>query len=198
MDNTKLFYLFSTIAQTYGAILGFIGMLVVFRIDQLHRFREICKDRAEEPANKCFCKLGCKMDTKRLTADGLLDIWNKIKKDKKEQLKQLRQNHKELYDKVDNEVSGIKRYVKWSKLIKWLFGIFLIYHLAIINFSIFSIYTVPKLIWYLDLMLNLLYYLISISSLFIFVLLYSLWDDKFLNFGGWRAWFSRCNNRLDN
>ena len=182
MDNTKLFYLFSTIAQTYGAIVGFIGMLIVFRIDQLNRYREICKDRAENPLEKCLDELNCRIVIKGLTADSFRDVWNKISEDKKGYL---RQEHKELYDKIDNEVSGIERYVKWSNLIKWLFGFFLIYHLVIIIFSIFSIYTVPKLAWYAKLMFNQLYCLLSLSSLLIFFLMFSLYSDKLLKFGGW-------------
>lgn len=38
MDNT-LYWLFSTIAQTYGAIIGIIGVFIVFRLEMKSRTR---------------------------------------------------------------------------------------------------------------------------------------------------------------
>ena len=44
MDEDTLYWLFSTIAQTYGAILGVIGMLMVYRLQNLST---IIKERME-------------------------------------------------------------------------------------------------------------------------------------------------------
>ena len=40
MDENTLYWLFSTIAQSYGAIIGIIGLLVVYRLETQSRLRE--------------------------------------------------------------------------------------------------------------------------------------------------------------
>jgi hypothetical protein len=39
MDKETLFWLFSTIAQSYGAIVGIIGLLVIYRLENQSRLR---------------------------------------------------------------------------------------------------------------------------------------------------------------
>jgi len=54
MTEDILYWLFSTIAQTYGAIVDIMGMLTVYRLQSLSRYREDCRKRAEGPAHDAF------------------------------------------------------------------------------------------------------------------------------------------------
>ena len=54
MTEDTLYWLFSTIPQTYGAIVGIMGMLTFYRVQSLSRYREGCRKRAEGPAHDDF------------------------------------------------------------------------------------------------------------------------------------------------
>ena len=54
MTEDTFYWLFSTIAQTYAAIVGIMGMLTVYRLQTLSRYREDCRKRTEGPAHDVF------------------------------------------------------------------------------------------------------------------------------------------------
>ncbi len=49
MTEDTLCWLFSTIAQTHGAIVGIMGMLTFYRLQNLSRYREGCKKGRKDP-----------------------------------------------------------------------------------------------------------------------------------------------------
>jgi hypothetical protein len=70
MTDTALFYLFSTLAQTYGAILGVMGMLAVYRLQVLRDVRRGCRERLRNPLAHCFGPLSSSWDS-----DTMLKKW---------------------------------------------------------------------------------------------------------------------------
>jgi hypothetical protein len=114
MTIDTLHWLFSTIAQTYGAILGVFIMLTIYRLQTLSNDTENCRKRAERSA---LATLGT--ESYGLSPEGLAEKW-KEHPDKQEAT----------FDGqvMKNEMGRIKAYHLWSKKIrKWLIGFTLVY-----------------------------------------------------------------------
>ena len=114
MTIDTLHWLFSTIAQTYGAILGVFIMLTIYRLQTLSNDTENCRKRAERAA---LSMLGT--ESYGLSPEGLVEKWEKLL-DKQEAT----------FDgqAMKNEMGRIKAYHLWSKNIrKWLIAFTLVY-----------------------------------------------------------------------
>ena len=48
MDKEALYWLFSTIAQSYGAIVGIVGLLVVYQLENKNRLSASATINSEE------------------------------------------------------------------------------------------------------------------------------------------------------
>lgn len=105
MTQESLYWLFSTIAQTYGAIVGIIGMLTVYRLQTLSNQIENSRKNSEESV-----KVLVGLDVSLLEAEDLVEVWRNKTQDERKILKQPRA------DIIDREVKKIIRCIKWKKI----------------------------------------------------------------------------------
>ncbi len=130
-------WLFSTMAQTYGAILGIFGMISLYRLETNSNKIESSRDRAEQ-------HLLSFPDTKATIGSSPEDIvgrWKGISKEKKELF---RKSSPQGFLVIHNAVGRIERYMNWSaKTRKW-FIIFIVVHVIIITASIFGLVYISK------------------------------------------------------
>lgn len=74
MNNDTLYYFFSTIAQTYGAIVGLIGMLTVYR---LHRLEDTISQKYNQVRDDILSSSGKNPDDYKM--EELSPLWEETK-----------------------------------------------------------------------------------------------------------------------
>jgi len=119
MTIDTLHWLFSTIAQTYGAILGVFIMLTIYRFQTLSNDTENCRKRAEDSARYFFGT-----EIYGLSPEGLAEKWE-----------QSPEMHKDNFEGqiMKREVGRIEAYHLWSeKIRKWLIAFILVYGIVIV------------------------------------------------------------------
>jgi hypothetical protein len=131
MTETALLYLFSTIAQTYGAILGVMGMLAVYRLQVLREVRRGRIERLRNPLGHFFSAASASWNS-----DTIIKKWKERFPKGSHGLISLGL----IYYEIGNpEVLQIEKNVNSAKQIKnsayWLFGV----HLPIIVLSLIAL-----------------------------------------------------------
>jgi len=121
MTAETLYWLFSTVAQTYGAIVGIIGMLTVYKL-------QIIRNKKTEIIKQTDRQLQYFFDYKRftMTPEDIVYAWETGNYDKR--------NNADTAI-MDNLIKEIKQVNKVTKEIKTSFKAFLVYHLAMITIS---------------------------------------------------------------
>jgi len=79
MDKVMLYWLFSTIAQTYGAIVGVIGMLTVYRLQILSNYIKEAMDSTKKRRESHFAEAAYGQDVKEF-----IEGWNNRKTSSRE------------------------------------------------------------------------------------------------------------------
>lgn len=125
LDNDTLYWFFSTIAQTYGATLGVLGMFSIYRLQSLYNKKENCRRQSEEAAISAF----------GLPAKGFSpeDLQEKFSRATGEEKSKWGSSNTEILHKA---VNRIDRHLKQGKKIRNNFFIFMIINLFIIVASI--------------------------------------------------------------
>ena len=132
ITHDDLWWLFSTIAQTYGAIVALFAMLVVYRLERLNRISDDCWKRAEEPVKYLRGE-----EAVGVSAEDYIDKWTKIPLPDAEKYKKSPDAHTRIsFAKAENESMMIKRYMWWGKNLRLNFMIFLGYHVPLIIVAI--------------------------------------------------------------
>jgi hypothetical protein len=164
MTENTLYWLFSTIAQTYGAVLGVFGMLTVYRLQTLSNDTENCRKRAEVPARVVFG-----VEAYGLSPEDLAEKWQKFPG--KEQMGHQGQI-------MNREMERIKRYNRWSKKIrKWL-GAFIVSHGIIIILAILGIMFIEQVVPLGSIIVYIFVGLLVASVISIGLLIWYLYSDK--------------------
>ena len=135
MDFTHddLWWLFSTIPQTYGTLIALFGALAIYRWERLRRMSDECWKRAEKPYEELTHE-------NTYSADDLLDKWRRTSSEEKHQWKHSNNpevSHK--YIQVNTQVDMIRRYLRWHGKLRMSFAFFLIYHLPFLFIAISGI-----------------------------------------------------------
>ena len=81
MTEDTLYWLFSMIVQNYVAILCIMGMLTLYRLQSLSRYREDCRKRAEGPVHDVF---DCEAEACGLSSEELLQKWQNLPQEQNE------------------------------------------------------------------------------------------------------------------
>lgn len=128
-------WLFSTMAQTYGAILGIFGMISLYRLQTLSAKMEHSRDRAETHL------LAFSLEVSGLSSEDIVERWKKKSEEEKERHKK---SSSERFLAIHNAVGRIERCMNWSaKTRKW-FTIFIGVHVIIITASILGLVYISK------------------------------------------------------
>jgi hypothetical protein len=156
MNEDTLYWVFSTIAQTYGAIVGIIGMLTIYRLQNLSNRIEDCRKRIEKNA---FTTFGA--EARILSPENLATKW-----DKHTGKEYLKEHRSELFHMIDTDVQRIKIYMPWSNKIRENFLIFFVFHLVIIIIpSIFCLFFVSVLVSFKWVIISLILTALVISAI---------------------------------
>ena len=174
MDENTLFWLFSTIAQTYGAIVSIIGFLVIYRLDRFNKYLEEDKKTYKRNFDSFFRNYRTGLDVNALKTEDIVNNWNEIVVGNDLKKKDLKGNYGVAY----KGIIGMKRNLNWSRAVRIVFGIVILYHLPLIIFSIIGIYYVPELTQYAEIIPCNLIIVLLLSLGLIFLLLYFLISDK--------------------
>ena len=141
MNQDTLFWLFSTIAQAYGAIVGIVGLLVVYRLDNQNRLRESIRQRLIDPPRKylpgLFGALAYGWSPEQIT----YYYHNPQTQQQEDTLLRLKKNTED-WGYLKNEVERIDASVKMGASIRTDFKSFMKFHIPIIIVSIFLIHIV--------------------------------------------------------
>ncbi|NIO20879.1 MAG: hypothetical protein GTN76_09115 [Candidatus Aenigmarchaeota archaeon] len=97
MTEDTLSWLFSTIAQTYGAIVGIMGMLTVYRLQTLSRYREDCRKRAEGSAHDV---LDYEVEACGLSPEDLVEKWQHLPQEQNESKTKASTENVQIVDKI--------------------------------------------------------------------------------------------------
>ena len=184
MDQT-LYWLFSTIAQSYGAIIGFIGLLVVYRLDNQSRRRESIE--ASLMANKAIKETFINVKVTGWSAEDISYHYHNPEPGLTQNLdtflpKKISIDLKDGITRIDNSV-------KRSTAIREKFKSFVTFHfLVLIIVPIILIYLVPiffpdgqTLVWPITIFITVLVILIvvlSISCKMIWSMAMTLLDEE--------------------
>lgn len=126
MENT-LFYLFSTTAQTYGAIIGIVGLLVVYRLENQSNLRGSIRNRlVDEPRRFLPRLLGNK--TYGWSPDDIVDKFQEPDEQDRKMLARTKREEKKNYLYLRDEVKRINNSRVIGKRIRYSFAIFMAYH----------------------------------------------------------------------
>jgi hypothetical protein len=141
MTETALYYLFSTIAQAYGAIVGIIGVFAVYRLQQESRKREAIREGLLESRYR-----GLKDLSEEATGWGSEDIILHFHEPQDPQEKHFLESLKESpgdYNYVRYEVEKLQGSVELGTRIRQRLMSFMKLHLPLIVISILLIHLVP-------------------------------------------------------
>ena len=127
LDKDTLYWLFSTIAQTYGAIVGVIGMLTVYRLQNLSNF---IKEAMDNSKDRRFYYFGEAIYGQ--SPQEFIEIWREHK-----QTHEVRNTGDKNF--LDNFSDNLSRGLEQTEKIKMRGIRFLRTHLLIIIFSILAL-----------------------------------------------------------
>lgn len=127
VDKDTLYWLFSTVAQTYGAIVGVIGMLTVYRLQNLSNFIKEAMDKSIDRRNYYLGETIYGQDPR-----WFIEAWHK----RKESREIRNPDDKKFLDSLSDDLS---RALDQTEKIKMRGIRFLLAHLFIIIFSILAL-----------------------------------------------------------
>ena len=137
MNADTLYWLFSTVAQTYGAIIGVMGMLVIFRLQNFSTLRGSIITSLKEPMLSIFGREALGIQSK-----DIIKSWTEYPDAKKTQM----QKHSRDYHTImNNQVKRLRENLEWSAQIRSRFYFFMAYHLAFIVVSILLLFATDEL-----------------------------------------------------
>jgi len=171
MESTTLYYLFSTLAQAYAALLGVMGMFAVYRLQGLRELRRSVRDRLVPHAKMFFSEDPTSMD-----AETLVDRWpNEVSKQDLTCDNQLLKDH---IQRGNPEVESIKTAMIRARAVRDSFKCFMGYHVPLIGISMLLLLFAERLKCYWTLILIILIAVLSVSSWLIWkVALALLYED---------------------
>jgi len=128
MNADTLYWLFSTIAQTYGAIVGIIGMLTIYRLQTLSNQMENCRKNAEESV-----KISVGLNMSLLDAENLVKAWINKPQD---QIRKIKESSLDRFNIINREVEKINKCIKQRNDIRHDFKSFIFSHVSMIILAI--------------------------------------------------------------
>ena len=132
MDSgDMLYWFFSTIAQTYGAIIAIIGLLVVYRLDNQNRLRGAIRERLLEPRRRIMPEIFGEK-AYGWSPDVMVDKFQEPNDKDKSKLKALKNRGDEKYPYLFDEMKRINNSIVISKRIRVTFLFFIGFHLICI------------------------------------------------------------------
>ncbi|MBW1910484.1 MAG: hypothetical protein JRJ11_13250 [Deltaproteobacteria bacterium] len=167
MTEDTLYWLFSTIAQTYGAIAGIIGMLTVYKLQQLSNAKKDAFKEVGEP----LLDLLAGPELNLITPENTVKWW-KDNPDK----------HAHFFGGSDHPrkrilsaaVSKINEIIAAKENIKRSFKVFLFAHMGIISGSIICLFFTESLVFHKISIISAIVLVVFISFLSTTVLCFSL------------------------
>lgn len=153
VDHNTLYYLFSTIAQSYGAIAGILGLFVVYRFERQSKNREDIRVRVQGE-DKTLSKDNVDGDWRSawivklfgtgaygMSPDDLNDHYqHNMTKEQKAALEQLREGQKPIYDNLHTEMLRISNSIGITKRLEKSSKVFFPFHFFLILVSIICIF----------------------------------------------------------
>lgn len=160
MDKTTLYWLFTTIAQTYGAIIAIIGFLMVFRLENMRRIRAELRQRQIDTMVKIFLDIA-----RRWPPSQMIKHYHNLTPEEQQRYDDLESHEKEnlYYDIKVIEDAG-----HYADNLTGKFKPFFAYHLFIIIASFTAIFIIPTAQYWLRRNLP------SLNSIFVIALSISL------------------------
>lgn len=141
MEERTLYWLFSTIAQAYGAIIGIVGLLVVYQLENLSRRRGSIRDRLAE--NEDLQRSFTKLELAGWLPEDIMWQFFKIRRRKDTHLADVRRSKPDRYVSLATQIVNIGDSVITGTSVRKMFLVFMIYHLLIVIISIGCIYSIP-------------------------------------------------------
>lgn len=135
MNQDTLYWLFSTIAQTYGAIVGIVGLLVVYRLQNERSIRTELRDRNVNRMGNVFGDKAHVWSPKKMSCH--------FHDANETQLVRLDGLGTEIKGNLEYDLNRMDQSREYGQKIRRDFEWFLLYHLMLIMFSIIAIYFVP-------------------------------------------------------
>lgn len=131
VDENTIYYLLSTLAQTYAAIIAVVGAISVFRYQRVLSLQESSWDEIE----KDLLSLGCAAQPHSLTEDGLRWLCE-LDEERKECLKK---KDISAYSNVMKEKPWLEMYREWLEKMRKSLKSYMIFHTGFIFACIFFI-----------------------------------------------------------
>ena len=125
MTEETVYWVFSTMAQTYAAILGIIGMLTIYKLQNLYNSKKDAVKQADNPSRKLFS-----VNVYTKTPEELVEWWESGARDIG-----ISHYHNDM-EIIDRAIGKIKQINTVKGGIKKSFLFFLYSHLVIISISI--------------------------------------------------------------
>jgi hypothetical protein len=125
IDEVTLYYLFSTFAQTYGAIIAVLTAFSAFRLQNLSNFRKVLRDRLVKPLSELNA------DSVSMSPADMVEYWEKDCP--REEKKRLTESH---HRRIEIEIQTLKEsFTQRDRIEKWLLLIVPI-HLFLIGVAV--------------------------------------------------------------